>query len=68
VVIPTSTLAANELECIAATPAAGTDPSTARGRRFHVDRAALPIAYMRAHNPLFGDLNFSGLCIDLKFV
>src|SRR5262245_28958531 len=53
---PTSALVANQLECIAATLAAGTDPMTAGGSRFHVDRAAFPIAFKRAHNPLFGDL------------
>ena len=66
--IPTSTLVANQLECIAASSAAGTDPSTARGSWFHVDSAAFPIASCRTYNPLFRDLNFSGSCIDLKFV
>jgi hypothetical protein len=63
----TSTLATNELEHIAATQAAGTDSSTAGGSGFHVDRVALLIAVNWAHNPLFGDLNFSGLSIDFKF-
>ena len=67
-VIPASTLATNELVAEAAKVAAGTDPSTARRSRFHVDRVAFPIAVKRAHNPLFGDLNFSALCIELKFV
>ena len=67
-VIPISTLVANQLECIAASLAAGTDPSTARGSWFHVDCAAFPIASHRTYNALFRDLKFSGSCIDLKFV
>jgi hypothetical protein len=59
-VIPTSTLATNQPEAKAALVAAGTDPSTARGSRFHVDGVTLPpIGVKRAHNPLFGDLEFS---------
>ena len=63
-----STLVANHLECIATSPAAGTDPSTARASWFHVDCAAFPIASRRAYDPLFSELNFAGSCIDLQFV
>jgi len=66
VILSFSTLATNHLECIAATPAAGTDPSTARASRFHIDCATLPIA--KAHNPLLRDLNFSGPCMNLSFI